>query len=406
MAFNQLWVEAMKSEDFQESAPGSLIPTAGGALAFAPDPLPEQLALGSATVRLLAQAENALGRLAGTTAREFNPYLVGSPMLHREAILSSRIEGTITTPEQLVLVQAESSRGRRATADEDTYEVLNYIESMIHGIRRLEDLPVCLRLIREVHEKLLTGVRGGRERPGEFRTDQNWVRGRLDDSIHNARFVPPPVREMTEALEGFERYLNRPPSPEHDPVLIQLALIHYQFETIHPFRDGNGRVGRLLIPLLLCSYGRLDSLILYLSAFFEKNRDLYVDLLLHVNQTGEWEPWIDFFLRGVLESSEESVAQATELLALRQRYHRQFQKGRSSALLIKLIDRLFQTPSITIASAAEHLEVSNQAASNNIKKLAEAGILHETTGRRKGQVFLAAEIMNFMYDTPSESTDD
>ncbi|MDJ0786909.1 MAG: Fic family protein [Myxococcota bacterium] len=393
----------MRAEDFQASAPGQLLPTVGGAHAFVPDPLPEQFELTTPTVRLLARAENALGRLAGTTGREFNPYLVGSPMLHREAILSSRIEGTITTPEQLVLVQAGSDGGARRRIDEDTQEVLNYIDAMMRGLELLRELPVCLRLIRAVHRELLTGVRGDQERPGEFRTDQNWVRGKLDDTVLNARFVPPPPREMKQALEELERYLNREPSSDHDPVLVQLAVIHYQFETIHPFRDGNGRVGRLLIPLLLCSYGRLDAPILYLSAFFERSRDLYVDLLLHVSQTGEWTPWIDFFLRGVLESSEEAVQQATDLLALRQKYHRQFQTGRSSALLIRLIDRLFQAPSITIRSAADLLGVSQQAASNNIHKLVDAGILRETTGKSRGQVFLAREILAFMYDRPGDA---
>lgn len=391
----------MKTEEFRTAAPGRLVPTLGGAHAFVPDPLPEQLVLGTGTVRLLARAENALGRLAGTTAREFNPYLVGSPMLHREAIVSSRIEGTITTPEQLVLVQAESSRGRRRSIDEDTYEVLNYMRAMRHGLERLRDLPVCLRLIREVHRELLTGVRGDQERPGEFRTHQNWVRGRLDETIDNARFVPPPPTEMKRVLDEFERYLSPDPSADRDPDLIRLALIHYQFETIHPFRDGNGRVGRLLIPLLLCSHGRLESPILYLSAFFERHRDLYVDLLLHVSQSGDWMSWVDFFLRGVIESSEEAIQQATDLLALRQKYHRQFQTGRSSALLMRLIDRLFQAPSITIKDAAELLGVSQQAASNNIRKLEEAGILSETTGRRRSRIFVANEIMDFMYDQPS-----
>lgn len=391
----------MKTEQFQASAPGSLVPATGGAQAFAPAPLPEQLDLEAGTVSLLARAENALGRLVGTTAREFNPYLVASPMLHREAILSSRIEGTVTTPEQLVLIQAESSQGQVRTADDDTQEVLNYMDAMRRGLDLLQELPVCLRMIREVHRVLLAGVRGDQERTGEFREHQNWVRGPLDDSIANARFVPPPVPEMNQALADFEKYLGREPSAEHDPVLVQLALVHYQFETIHPFRDGNGRVGRLLIPLLLCSYGRLDSPILYLSAYFERHRDLYVDLLLHVSQSGEWTPWIDFFLQGVLESSEEAISQANDLLALRQHYHRQFQTGRSSALLIKLIDRLFEAPSTTISAAAELLDVSQQAASNNIRKLEKAGILSDT-GRKRGKIYLAPEIMSFMYDRPSE----
>jgi len=396
----------VRAEQFRPSAPGKLVPTVGGAQAFVPVPLPEQLDLSSPTVRLLARAENALGRLAGTTGREFNPYLVGSPLLHREAILSSRIEGTITTPEQLVLVQAEGDRGTPRARDEDTQEVLNYMNAMFRGLEILRELPVCLRLIREVHQVLLAGVRGDRERPGEYRTHQNWVRGKLDDTIQNARFVPPPVPEMNRALDDFERYLNREPSADHDPMLVQLALVHYQFETIHPFRDGNGRVGRLLIPLLLCGHGRLDAPILYLSAYFERNRDLYVDLLLHVSQTGEWLPWIDFFLRGVLESSEEAVRQATDLLALRQKYHRQFQTGRSSALLIRLIDRLFQAPSITIRAAADLLGGTQQAASNNIRRLQDEGVLRETTGRRRGQIFLATEIMSFMYDRPGDDRSD
>jgi len=360
--------------------------------------------LDTPTVRLLARAENALGRLAGTTAREVNPYLVGSPMLHREAILSSRIEGTITTPEQLVLVQAGAETGKPVVKDDDTQEVLNYMSAMFRGLERMKEIPICLRLIREVHAELMTGVRGDRERPGEFRTEQNSVGAKGDDSIAAARFVPPPVPEMTTALGEFETYLNREPSDEDDPVLIRLALTHYQFETIHPFRDGNGRVGRLLIPLLLCSYGRLDSPVLYLSAFFEKNRERYVDLLLYVSQTGNWKPWIDFFLRGVLESAEEGTQQASDLLALRLSYHRKFQTGRSSALLIRLVDRLFQTPSITISAAAKLLEVTPQAASNNINKLVDAGILREVTGKRRGQVFLANQIMRFVYDRPESSS--
>ncbi len=396
----------MKVEDFQVLAPGELVPTEGGAVAFVPSPLPEELPIDTATVRLLVKAENALGRLAGTTGREFNPYLVSSPMLHREAILSSRIEGTITTPEQLVLIQAEDESSKAHVEDEDTREVLNYMRAMVHGLERLKELPVCLRLIREIHRTLLGGVRGERERPGEFRTYQNWIRGRLDDRIQNARFVPPPVREMNQALADFERYLNRSPSEDHDPLLVQLALIHYQFETIHPFRDGNGRVGRLLIPLLLCSHKRLDAPILYLSAFFERRKDLYVDLLLHVSRTGEWKPWVDFFLRGVWESAEEAVQQANALLALRQRYHRQFQSGRSSALLIRLVDRLFEVPSITIKGAARLLGVTAQAGANNVRKLQEAGILQESTGRRRGQVFIAGEIMRFLYDHGGENPSD
>lgn len=393
----------MNVQSYTKDSPGRLVPTLKGALAFVPDPLPRNSELSSESVRLLAGAENALGRLAGTTAREFNPYLIGSPLLHREAILSSRIEGTITTPERLVLFEAESSEGRvTPQQDNDTQEVLNYVRAMQHGLELLKTLPFCLRLIREVHRVLLTDVRGERERPGEFRHDQNWIRGRIDDDIRNARYVPPPVEEMKEALNNFEVYLNQEQADDRDPLLVQLALIHYQFEAIHPFRDGNGRIGRLMIPLLLCSCGRLDAPILYLSAYFERNRDQYVDSLLAVSQEGRWIPWINFFLRGVQQSANDANRHALGLLDLRQRYHRMFQRGRSSALLIRLIDRLFQTPSISINQAAELLEVTHQAATNNIRKLEEEGVVREVTGRKRNQVYLAGEILSYMYDTPEE----
>lgn len=397
----------VKVEDFSPEAPGSFVPTIEGAEAFVPAPLPSSVQLPPPTVRLLAQAENALGRLSGIAAREFNPYLVASPLLHREAILSSRMEGTVTTPEQLVLFEAGTRpEGAAPEAVEDAQEVLNYIHAMRRGLELLEELPVCLRLIKAVHGVLLDGVRGDRERPGEFRTSQNHIRGRLSEDIADARFVPPPPREMEACLHDLEAYLNRDLAPDHDPLLVQLALTHYQFETIHPFRDGNGRVGRLLLPLLLCAHERLERPVLYLSAYFERHRDLYVDLLLAVSQAGEWIPWIDFFLRGVRESAAEAAEHATALLELRKRYSRRFQKGRSSALLIRLIDRLFQTPFITIREAATLLDVTNQAAANNIHKLEEAGILEKVSGRRRKQVFIAREIMSFMRDSPPTSRGD
>lgn len=395
----------MREEDFTETAPGNLVGTIDHAKAFVPAPLPESIELPPLAVRLLARAENALGRLEGLAGREFNPYLVGSPLLHREAILSSRIEGTVTTPEQLVLLQTAPERHSAGVREEDTQEVLNYISAMRHGLDLLETIPPCLRLIKEVHRVLLRGVRGERERPGEFRTDQNWIRGPLDDSIANARYVPPPPAAMLDALGELESYLNIEPSLDTDPMLVRLALAHYQFEAIHPFRDGNGRVGRLLIPLVLYSQGRLRAPILYLSAFFERNRDRYMDLLLRVSTTGDYVSWINFFLRAVDDSAREAANQAIGLLDLRQHYHRQFQTGRSSALLIRLIDRLFQVPSITMNQAADLLDVTHQAASNNIRKLVDAGILREITGGRRNQVFVADEIMNFMVDRPAELTE-
>jgi Fic family protein len=278
--------------------------------------------------------------------------------------------------------------------------VLNYVRAMRRGRDLLETLPVCLRLIREVHGELMKEVRGERERPGEFRRDQNWISGDRGRDITQARFVPPPPPQMHEALGALEGYLTQEQRDDGDPVLVQLALAHYQFETIHPFRDGNGRIGRLLLPLLLLSHRRIEAPVLYLSAYFERNRDAYQDLMLRVSQTGDWKSWVDFFLVGVRESAEEATRQAEGLLDLRTRYHRALQKGRSSALLIRLVDRLFQTPSITIGDAAALLGVTQQAASNNLRRLVAEGIVREVTGRSRRMVFVADEVMQFMYDTP------
>jgi Fic family protein len=384
----------LKPSDFSSKSPGRLVQTTEGALAFVPDPLPRCLDLDPTTARLLAKAENALGRLAGTTGRLMNPFLVGSPLLRREAILSSRIEGIITTPEELVLLEVG---GAPASGHQDTQEVLNYVYAMRYGLRRLDELPVSLRLIREIHGELLRGVRGERERPGEFRDIQNFV-GNKGESIHAARFVPPPVREMTVALDDLERYLHREPSKDDPPLLVELALVHYQFETIHPFRDSNGRIGRLLIPLLLCSRGHMRDPLLYLSSFFERHREQYMDSLLRVSWTGEWLTWVQFFLQAVIECAEEAVQQAEGLLALRDRYHQQFQSARSSALLQKLVDEIFQSPAIGISQAAKLLKVTPAAAAHNLRKLQEAGVLSETTGRKRGKVFIAREVMAFMQD--------
>ncbi len=294
---------------------------------------------------------------------------------------------------------------------DDAREVLNYVHAMEQGLRRLPNLPVSLRLIRELHEVLLREVRGEHDRAGHFRDSQNWI-GRRGASIREARYVPPPVKEMHEALDDFERYLHLEPhlgqdgtraieeDPDLSPLLVRLALIHYQFEAIHPFRDGNGRVGRLLIPLLLVSHGRLRAPVLYLSAFFERQRATYYDLLLRVSQRGDWTEWVDFLLRGVAESATEAVSQADTLIALRERWRREFETARSSALLHKLIDRLFETPAIRIGDAQKLLQVTAASASANIKKLVEAGIVEERTGRKRDQVFVAMEIVRLM-DTTS-----
>lgn len=394
----------MQASDFTDASTGRLVPTVDGATAFVPAPLPRSIPLEGSTLHLLAAAEHALGELTGVTARLVNPYLLGSPLLRREAILSSRIEGTYATAEQLAMFEAGSPPPDERQQS-DAREVLNYIDAMRLGVSQLRKMPISLRLIRLVHARLMKGVRGESQQPGEFRNSQNYI-GREGGGILRARFVPPPVPEMREALGDLEKYLHiaphAPAVPEEEadptlaPLLIRLALVHYQFETIHPFRDGNGRVGRLLIPLLLISHGRLREPLLYMSSYFERNRDAYYAHMLSVSQKGAWRQWLDFFLRGVVESARESVDLAGALLGLREKWQRQFQSARSSALLLKLIDRLFQAPSITIGRAAEILKVTPAAASANLAKLVKAAILVERTGRKRGQVFVAMDIVRIV----------
>lgn len=396
----------MKASSFNELAPGQLVRTDRDALAFVPDPLPRELDLPGSTIRLLSRANHAVGELSGVSRSLKNPYLLGSALLRREAILSSRIEGTVTTSEQLVLFEA----GARVDSEQernDAREVLNYVEAMNHGLRRLKAIPVSLRLIRELHAKLMKGVRGHHEQPGEFRRSQNFI-AHHGATIEEARYVPPPVREMHEALDRFEKYLHVEPhagtngavdfdeDPDLPPLLIRIGLLHYQFEAIHPFRDGNGRVGRLLIPLLLVSHGRLHAPLLYLSSYFERNREAYYDLLLGVSQRGHWTEWLDFFLKGMIESSIESVDKADKLIALRDSWRSEFEHARSSVLLHKLIDQLFMSPALTIGDAARSLRVTVPSASKNVKKLVDAGILTERTGRKWGQIFVAHDIVQLI----------
>ena len=398
----------MRSKDFGSKSPGRLVPTEGGVEAFVPDPLPPPVESWAnvATMRALAQAENALGQLIGAARHELlNPHLVAAPLIRREAIISSRIEGTYTTPRQLALIEAESekegAKGRHVAAEDEAREVLNYVRAVEYGFKRMDALPMSKRLVRELHEILMKGVRGGRERPGLFRDRQNYI-AREGDPLQKARFVPPPVAEMEQGLDDLEKYMHRPETDESQPMLIDLALIHYQFETLHPFRDGNGRIGRLMVPLILAQHGRLDTPLLFVSGYLERHKQRYMDLLLKVSMKGAWLEWIEFFLKAIRASAVDGANRAKRLLALRQEYVERVQSARSSALLVKLIDELFQRPSITFGEAAQLLSVTPAAANANVRKLEEAGVLAEITGNARNMVFAAQGILALVHD----STDD
>lgn len=380
----------MKASDFSPGIWGRIAGIAGGYEAFVPRRLPPPLAPTWALSSALSRAERALAELSGAARSLPNARLLTAPFLHQEAVLSSRIEGTQASLSDLFFFEAAPTQSRTGTgAPEDVREVANYVTALEYGLARLETLPVSLRLLRELHERLLDGVGGAALTPGAFRKRQNWI-GPLGSRLEDAVFVPPPVREMERCLQDLEAFVH---APSELPALVRIALVHYQFEAIHPFIDGNGRIGRLLVSLLLSSEGLLPRPLLSLSAFFERRRRDYYRLLLDVSRKGAFAEWITFFLTGVEEQSRDAARRTTALLDLRQKYRSRFESARSSALLLKLVDSLFESPVLTIPGAAKHLEVTHRAATLNVGKLVQAGIVVETTGRGRNRVFVARGIL-------------
>ena len=379
----------MRPNDFAEAAPGRLVFGQEGYCAFVPEPLPPNPVLDRSLILQLTEAYGALGELAGVGHRLPNPHLLIGAFLRREAVLSSRIEGTLATAQELLLFEVMPTEPPRTP---DVREVANYVRAMEHGLKRLKELPVSLRLLRELHEVLMHGVRGQEKRPGEFRTIQNYV-GKPGTPLQEARFVPPPPTEMQQSLNELEKYLHR---ESEWPFLVELALIHYQFEAIHPFIDGNGRIGRLLISLLLCERKLLPQPLLYLSAYFERHKNEYYDHLLRVSQKGAWLDWIRFFLRGIAEQSRDAVVRSARLLALWEQYRTTMQTPRASALVLRLIDYLFSYPALTIPQASQMLNLTFRSAQANVQRLVEAGILVERTGGRRNRIFVAPEIVSLI----------
>ncbi len=335
----------------------------------------------------LSRADAALSELGGGGRLMPNPHLFIAPYLRREAVLSSRIEGTRTNLDQLLKEEAAP----RAIPDADLREVQNYVVALEEGIALLGQLPLSLRLVRELHARLMRDVRGGAATPGEFRREQNWIGG---STIDTAVYVPPPPERLEELLGGWEIYLHDRTFPD----LIQIALLHEQFEAIHPFRDGNGRLGRLLVPLFLIERGRLPQPLLYLSGYLESNRRQYYDLLQAVRTDGAWQKWILFFLDAVEKSAGAAMHQASELLQLREQLRVQVRR-RPQALA--LLDALFRNPYVTIASAARALAISLPTARSAVKTLEDDGVLREITGRSWGRLYVSDPILRII-DPPQE----
>ncbi len=378
----------MEREAFAPQQARRVVQHPRGYIAFVPPDLPPSLDFSAGLVAELSNADRNLGLLAGAGEWLPNPRLLIRPFMRREAVLSSRIEGTQASVTDLVLFDAAP----RVSEAPDVTEVANYVRALDMGLSEERALPISLRLFRELHKELMAGVSGRHLTPGEFRTSQNWI-GPAGCTLEEATFVPPPPDEMHACLDAFEKYLH---APGDLPPLIRLGLVHYQFETIHPFLDGNGRIGRLLISLLLNEWELLPQPLLYLSAYFERRRTEYYDHLLNVSLTGDWEPWLTYFLHGVAEQSEDVIDRARKLFALRESYRNALHSPRSSALPLKLVDFLFEQPAITISTARHLLDVTSRAARQNLAKLETAGIVHEFTKRSRNQVFVATEILELL----------
>jgi Fic family protein len=382
----------MNLERFRDSPAGRLVQALAGETtysAFVPNPLPPELPLDAELVRTLSEADRALGELAGLGRTMPNPRLFIGPFLRREAVLSSRIEGTVADLADLYVYEA----GPGATPEgSDVREVHNYVAALEYGLERLAELPVSLRLVRELHARLLQGVRGERATPGEFRQVQNWI-GTHRCALPEADFVPPPVPEMHAALDALERYIQ---SEDVYPPLIRLALIHYQFETVHPFLDGNGRIGRLLITLLLAGWNLLPVPLLYLSAYFERHREAYYDLLQGVSERGEWPAWVRFFLQGVAEQSRDAISKAKRLQDLQIEWRARLQQQRVAGLALSIADLLFANPVVAPNDVVERFRVSHQAAMQALRRLEEMGLVREASGKQRNRVYLAEEVVRIV----------
>ena len=376
----------MNRDEFTATT-GQLVPIPENAWAFVPAPLPPELDSTWSLINAATVADRSLGMLAGIGRTLPNPELLIQPFVRREAVLSSRIEDTQASLADLALFEAE---GQPDSEKSDVREVANYIDALRYGIGRLDELPLSLRFIREVHERLMRDVRGGTRAPGEFRRVQNWI-GSPGSSIATASYVPPPANEMLTALDSFEKYLH---DDSRLPLLIRAAIVHYQFEAIHPFLDGNGRVGRLLITFLLHTAGILDQPLLYLSAYFERNRSEYYARMLEVSRRGAWLDWIDFFLRGVTEQANDAVVRSKRLLDLWKTYRQRVTSARSSALLLAVIDHLFATPATTVTNIANMFDITYVAAKNNVDKLVTAEILRDPKDGRWPKIYIASELID------------
>ncbi len=370
-----------------------------GYRAFIPAPLPPRppLSLDAELTGLLSQADRALGRLDGSVLTLPNPDLFILMYVRKEAVLSSQIEGTQSSLQDLLAAEAALYDESRP---HDVEEVINYVRAMKHGLERLHELPVSVRLVREIHAQLMQGVRGSRLHPGELRQSQNWI-GPAGCTLNTATFVPPPPHEVPRTLGEWERFLHE----DHGvPPLVKIALAHVQFETIHPFLDGNGRVGRLLITFLLTECGVLHKPVLYLSHYFKQHRQQYYDHLQAVRDRGEWEPWLVFFLRGVIEVAGEATNTARSIQLLREEHRNAITEhlGRAAGNGHRVLEKLFDRPILSVPDVQQLTGTTHAAANTLVRRMVGLGILEEITGYARNRRFRYGPYVRLFSDETPE----
>ncbi len=366
--------------------PGKKV-TQGAYSAFVPAPLPPALEWTPRLIGVLSEADRLIGRLAGEGGRLPNPHVLMRPFVRREAVLSSKIEGTQATLGELLAAEAGAVVER---SPEDLREVGNYVVALEHGILRLRKLPLSVRLIRELHEKLMEGVRGQHAAPGLFRRTQNWI-GKPGSTPATATFIPPPPGEVESCLAGWEKFIHE----SNLPPLVTIALAHYQFEAIHPFLDGNGRVGRLLITLFLIERKILPTPLLYLSAFFEASRRDYYEGLRGVSERGAWEDWLEYFLQGIARMSEDALNRATRINDLLAEWRGQL-AGRPTNTPLRVLDLLAANPFLTITGAATQLKLAFTTAQRAIERLEHNGIVQAVSDAKRDRVYCARALLEIL----------
>ena len=373
--------------------PGRKVPL-GKYAAFVPAPLPPKFEWTPQLIRVLSEADRLIGQLAGEGGRLPNPHVLMRPFIKREAVLSSKIEGTQATLGELLAAEAGVTVDR---SPEDLREVGNYVLALEHGIVLLQKLPLCVRIIRELHEKLMTGVRGELATPGRFRKIQNWI-GKPGSTPETASFVPPPPGEIEPCLAAWEKFVHE----SELPPLVTIALAHYQFEAIHPFLDGNGRVGRLLITLFLIERRILPTPLLYLSAFFEIARRDYYEGLRGVSERGAWNDWIEYFLLGVARMSEDALSRATRMNAKLAEWQKKV-SGDSTNAPLRVVELLAANPFVTAKSAAERLDVAFTTAQRAIERLERLQIVKQVGDAKRDRVYCANALLDIL-EEPAQLT--